>query len=296
MTDAVEITPGLLARLPLPRTGAETDKNARGRILVVAGSGRVPGAALLCADGAMRAGAGKLQMAAPAAFAQALAFAMPEAMVVAVAATASDEASPLAAGALADLARDVDAVVVGPGLLEQGAAGELACALLAAAIEARFVIDAAALTGLLGRPEARSLCAGRAVLTPHAGEMASLMQVPIEAVEADPSGFARKASDRFDAVVAMKGSDTHIATPDGRAWINRSGAPGLATSGSGDVLAGVIGGLAARGADAATAAVWGVFLHAQAGAALSAEVGRLGFLAREIAGRIPSLLDRFDPA
>jgi hydroxyethylthiazole kinase-like uncharacterized protein yjeF len=133
------------------------------------------------------------------------------------------------------------------------------------------------------------------VLTPHPGEMAALMRAPIEQVEADLSGFAHRAADRLQAVVALKSRDTHICSPDGRAWINRSGAAGLATSGSGDVLAGIIGGLLARGAPPETAAVWGVFLHAQAGQKLTGEIGRLGFLAREIPACIPALLDRFDP-
>ena len=294
MSDPVEVTPELLKSLPLPQPDADTDKDERGRVLILAGSRKVPGAAVLCGLGAMRAGAGKLQLAATPDYAQPLAFALPEGMVV-EAREAGGELSPLAAEELSDHAAKADAAVIGPGMLNQASAGALACALMAAAPDTAFVVDAAALTGLAERSAGGPPCRGRAILTPHLGEMASLMKVPIEQVQADPEGFARRAAEQFQAVVALKGGDTHIAAPDGRAWINRSGAQGLATSGSGDVLAGVIGGLAARGADAATAAVWGVFLHARAGAELSREVGRLGFLAREIPGRIPALLDRFDP-
>jgi hydroxyethylthiazole kinase-like uncharacterized protein yjeF len=289
MSTAVEITPELLREMALPSSDGGEDKNARGRLLVLAGSRKVPGAAVLCGLGALRAGAGKLQMAATAAYAQPLAFALPESMVVEARATRSDELSPLAAAELGPMAQKADAVVIGPGLLEEGAAA-LACALMAAAPDVPFVIDAAALTGL-SRRGAEAGCHGRAILTPHPGEMASLMDAPMEDVEGDPQAFAHRACERFNAVVAMKGRDTYIAAPDGRAWVNRDAPAGLAVSGSGDVLAGVIGGLLARGASPETAAVWGVWLHAQAGWKLTREVGKVGFLAREVPGRLPSLLD-----
>jgi NAD(P)H-hydrate repair Nnr-like enzyme with NAD(P)H-hydrate dehydratase domain len=126
--------------------------------------------------------------------------------------------------------------------------------------------------------------------------MARLMGAPKQQVEADPQGFARRACARFDAVVCMKGRDTFIAAPGERMWVNRAAPSGLAVSGSGDVLAGVIGGLLARGADPASAAVWGVRLHAEAGWELTREVGKVGFLAREIAGRIPRLLETLGAA
>ena len=187
-----------LENFPLPAV-VNGDKETKGRILIIAGSREVAGAALLVANAAMRAGAGKLQMAATDAYAQPLAFALPESMVVEARATRSGELSPLAAPDLGPRAERADAVVIGPGLLQEGAAA-LACALMQAAPETAFVIDAAALTGLARRPDAG--CNGRAVLTPHPGEMATLMEVSKEAVQADPEAFARRASDRFQAIVA----------------------------------------------------------------------------------------------
>jgi NAD(P)H-hydrate repair Nnr-like enzyme with NAD(P)H-hydrate dehydratase domain len=153
MSGAIEITPEALRALPLPDPDGATDKDGRGRLLLLAGSRRVPGAAVLCGEAALRAGAGKLQMAATEAYARPLALAVPEAMVLEARATGSGELSPLAAPELASLARRADAVVIGPGLLEQGAAA-LACALLGCAPQTAFLIDAAALTGLSRRSDA----------------------------------------------------------------------------------------------------------------------------------------------
>ena len=124
------------------------------------------------------------------------------------------------------------------------------------------------------------------MLTPHAGEMAALLSIPKEEVVADPVLAARQAAAKFQAVVALKGATTWIVSPSGEAWKHDDGVIGLGTSGSGDVLAGVIGGLLARGAPPLVAALWGVRLHARAGHRLTASIGPLGFLAREIAHAI----------
>jgi len=128
------------------------------------------------------------------------------------------------------------------------------------------------------------------VATPHAGEMAYLSGRDKEAICADPLAAALDAASRWNACVALKGASTFIALPDGTAWKFDDGSPGLATSGSGDTLAGVIGGLSARGLEPLPACAWGVVLHARAGAALGNSRGPLGYLARELAGEIPMQL------
>jgi NAD(P)H-hydrate repair Nnr-like enzyme with NAD(P)H-hydrate dehydratase domain len=120
--------------------------------------------------------------------------------------------------------------------------------------------------------------------------MARLSGSSREDVEGDPLGAAREVARATGAVVVMKGADTFIVSPDGRAWRHRDGVVGLATSGSGDVLAGVIGGLLARGASPLVASVWGVCLHGGAGARLATRIGPLGFLARELLDELPALL------
>jgi NAD(P)H-hydrate repair Nnr-like enzyme with NAD(P)H-hydrate dehydratase domain len=113
-------------------------------------------------------------------------------------------------------------------------------------------------------------------------------------VEADRLAAAREAARRFGAAVAMKGGGTFVVAPDGREWFCGRGNVGLATSGSGDTLAGVVAGLLARGAGVAEAVVWGVFLHAEAGDRLAREVGPVGFLARELLAKIPRAMAEFD--
>jgi NAD(P)H-hydrate repair Nnr-like enzyme with NAD(P)H-hydrate dehydratase domain len=122
--------------------------------------------------------------------------------------------------------------------------------------------------------------------------MASLLGIPKERIEREPAAVAIDAARRFGAVVALKGAESWIATPDGPLYHYTGGTVGLATSGSGDTLAGVIAGLAARGASPTTAAVWGVYLHGAAGRALARRMGRVGFLARELLDEIPPLLRR----
>ena len=287
MTAPIEVTRALLASMPLPALGSDGDKDEHGRTLVLAGSEDVPGAAILTAEAALRAGAGKLQIGAPAVLAPAVGVAVPEARVL-----------PLSGRELSDTVieaiRQSDAVVLGPGWMDEELSGALAAGVLDATRGATLVIDAAAMTALADRPERVRAVGGPVILTPHAGEAAQLLGRSKEAVLADPVGAAKEAADRFDAVTVLKGATTHIAAPDGRIWRHVGGVAGLGVSGSGDVLAGLIGGFCARGAPAEAAALWGVALHAAAGEQLSVEVGPVGFLARELSARIPRLLAAWD--
>jgi NAD(P)H-hydrate repair Nnr-like enzyme with NAD(P)H-hydrate dehydratase domain len=161
--------------------------------------------------------------------------------------------------------------------------------------DAVLVLDGAALTALAGRPDALRPLAGRAVLTPHAGEMASALGVDKGEVEADPPAVARRAAARFGAAVALKGADTFIAEPPeagGACYHFGGGSVGLGTSGSGDTLSGIVAGLAARGAAPATAAVWGVWAHGTAGERLAGRMATVGYLARELLAEVPALVGR----
>jgi NAD(P)H-hydrate repair Nnr-like enzyme with NAD(P)H-hydrate dehydratase domain len=124
--------------------------------------------------------------------------------------------------------------------------------------------------------------------------MASLLGIPRAAVRADPLGAAREAAAALQAVVAMKGACTFVVTPQGQAWGCDRGNPGLATSGSGDTLAGILAGLLARGTPPLHATLWAVYLHAEAGARLARRQGPLGFLARELLAEIPPVMAELD--
>ena len=284
----IPITPELLRAEALPDHEGAGSKEGRGRVLVVAGCREVPGAALLAAVGALRAGAGKLQIGTCAGVAPHLGLAVPEAMVLGLEETAEGGIAAAAAGRVTEAARKVAGLVVGPGMVN----GEDTAALVTAVLEGvegvPMVLDAAALGGLAAGLVRRQ--GGRVVLTPHTGEMARLLGVPRTEVEADKLACARRVASEFQCVVVMKGACTEIVSPDGGAWLFDGGTVGLATSGSGDTLAGVIGGMLARGAPALRAAMWGVYVHGEAGARLVRRDGGIGFLARELLDAVPGVM------
>jgi len=156
------------------------------------------------------------------------------------------------------------------------------------------VLDALAMERATHSPGAIQGLKGRAILTPHAGEMASILELPKEQIVRDPLAAVRRAADQYGAVVALKGAQTFIATPEGEVYCFRFGTIGLATAGSGDTLAGIIAGIAARGATPIQAAVWGVYLHGTAGNTLAERIAPLGFLARELLAEVPRVMAKVD--
>jgi ADP-dependent NAD(P)H-hydrate dehydratase len=182
------------------------------------------------------------------------------------------------------------AVLIGPGMTDPVAGCRLSASLLAEVQGPAYVLDAGAMRGIMENRDVMRRHAGRIVITPHAGEMAALLDVSKDEVLADPLAAARKAASQLQVVVAMKGGCTRIVTPQGDAWACSQGNVGLATSGSGDVLAGIIAGLLARGAAPAQATIWGVFTHGDAGRRMASKRGPVGYLARELLDDIPAIL------
>lgn len=281
-----------LRRLPLPEPDAEGDKEDRGRVLVIGGGAAVPGAIVLAGIAALRAGAGKLQLATTRDAALVAGMTVPEALIVSLDVGRRGEISPNAGRALDQFVETAHAILIGPGMLDEGACRKLLERIVPRLHGATLVIDAGALAEL--RRIRRKLRDADAdlILTPHAGEMARLLGVSQPAVEADPLGMASRAAEEFGATVAMKGAETFVVPRRGSALRYDGGSIGLATSGSGDTLAGVIAGLAARGADPLRATAWGVYLHGAAGRTLAQRVGRVGYLARELLDEIPAEIRR----
>ena len=189
--------------------------------------------------------------------------------------------------AVRDLAARADVLCLGPGLDDADRSSALvADLLLGLEGDGRVVLDAYALGALRDHPEIGSRLPGRVVVTPNTSEAGILLRgeapAPDQVVDA-----AREIASRYAVVVALR---TAVATPDGELWIGGAGQAGLGTSGSGDVLAGLVAGLLARGAEPAQAAVWGSHLHATAGERLAARVGPLGYLARELLDEAPAVL------
>jgi hydroxyethylthiazole kinase-like uncharacterized protein yjeF len=290
VTEVVELDRERLRDFPLPYHPDDSDKEGRGRLLVVAGSRELAGAALLAGIGALRAGAGKLQIATAASIAVPLAIAVPEARVIGVEETAEGCLAADAVEKMIGWCEGAQAILLGPGLQHGPPLDAMLDGLLAASLDRPLVLDAAVLGSLAPRAETLKAWKGGAALLPHSREMARLLDCEAEEVEADPLSAVRRAADTYGAVAMVKGQYSHIVHPDGRAFRFEGGGVGLATSGSGDTLAGIVAGLCARGADPLTAALWGVYLHGEAGRRVSARVGRIGFLARELLDEIPGLL------
>jgi hydroxyethylthiazole kinase-like uncharacterized protein yjeF len=286
----IDVTPELLRSWPLPVPDESDGKEERGRVLVIGGSATVPGAILLAGAAALRVGAGKLQLATARSVATNVATTVPEALVVGL---EEDEDGDLRADAgevLADRVASAQAVVIGVGISAPDAIREIIRALVQVP-GPTLVLDAAGITCLEGC--GRDLLAparARVILTPNAVEAAALASCELDEIEREPEKAGRRLVDELGVVVALKGPTTYTCAPDGRVFADAAGNVGLGTSGSGDVVAGAIGGLAARGADPVQAAVFGIHVHAAAGDRLASRIGPVGYLARELAPEFPSIL------
>lgn len=260
---------------PLPDIDATHSKDERGNVLIVAGSERNPGAAWLAGVAALRAGAGRLTIATAPKAIPLIASSLPEAMFLPL--RASDQLSACIERA--------DSVVIGPGW-EAGATAKRWMRMFLAETRAPMVIDAGALYEWSDVPAPR-----RCILTPHAGEMAKLCGHSRDYIEKNPARLAADFARHAGVVLLLKGPTSYIVEADGPVWLHDGGHPGLGTSGSGDVLAGCIGGLAARGLSPLWAAAWGARLHGLAGKYLARTLGGSGYLAREIAAAIPQMMN-----
>ncbi|HEV7389495.1 MAG TPA: NAD(P)H-hydrate dehydratase [Gemmatimonadaceae bacterium] len=281
----VAVTASLLRRWQLPKPGEAADKNDRGVALVVGGATEIPGAPLLAAMAALRVGVGKIQLAAPRSVAISLGVALPEARVYQLPESGDGFLDRKSGSRAADCSKNADAILIGPGMLNEDAIRGFMDEALHRIADQPLVIDALALTALRdGRY--RFTDETRVVITPNASEMARITGDKPETIEADPRGVAVSVAQDLNAVVVLKGSETLIAAPYGEVFRYDEGDVGLATSGSGDVLAGALVGLLARGATLDQAAAWAVFLHGAAGNRLKRRIGPLGFLARELCDEI----------
>ncbi|QCW49345.1 NAD(P)H-hydrate dehydratase [Nocardioides dongxiaopingii] len=283
MPEPEVVTPELLRGWPLPGPGAS--KKSRGQAVVIGGAARTPGGVVLGGLAALRVGAGHLQLALADSAAPAVAATFPEAGVLGLEETAGGGVRGRAAAeACSQMVAGADAVLVGPGLDDPEEAQALVEGILdVVPDDAVLVLDAFAL-GVLAAVEDRVRERGdRVVLTPNADELARLLERDCEPVLDD----VVEAAERYCCCVTAQGL---VADGQGRSWRVPLGHPGLATAGSGDVLAGSVVGLLARGATPAQGACWGTYLHAMAGERLASAVGEVGFLARELVDQLPAIV------
>jgi hydroxyethylthiazole kinase-like uncharacterized protein yjeF len=273
------------ARWPLPNPHESSDKTDRGDIVVIGGATHTPGAVGLAAIAALRVGAGRLTIATTESTAVALAVAVPESGVIGLPCTPDGGISPAAVPRAAKLLDGCDALLVGPGMTDPPATkkfvGELVRHVPAGAV---VILDAlAASCGVV--EDGLGELAARTVITPNESEARHLL--------GDSEGSEVERAVRIaglHGVTTALGSS--LAAPSGDCWRIPKGNPGLGTSGSGDVLAGAVAGIAARTGDPLTAAAWGLLLHGAAGDRLAVGFGEVGFLARELLDELPSCLQQ----
>lgn len=281
-SDKYRLTDEIVREL-LPLRKANAHKGDAGRVVICAGSPGYTGAAALASDAAVKAGAGLVSLYTPLSSRDVLAIKLTEVMVHGLL-----ERMPgiLGGGAASDVASNAEAadvLAIGPGLGTSESTQEAVRTILQK-ITAPVVIDADALTALAGHTEILAAMQAQKVLTPHPGEMARLTGLEIGEIEADRINIAKKYAEQWQAIVVLKGAPTVIGCPNGTVYVNSTGNSSLATGGSGDVLTGIIAGLAAQEISLQEAAICGVYLHGLAAELTGIDIG---LAAGELAALLP---------
>ncbi len=278
-----------------PKRSADCHKGDFGRLLCVAGSVGMAGAAMMAGRAALRCGLGILEMAVPRDVYPVLGGQMPQAVFTLLPQNDSGSLAGEASDTLISRLPYVSALVVGCGLGTSEPTANAVLTLLQA-LRLPAVADADALTLLASHPDAWEGISAPLVLTPHPGEMARLTGLTIQKVQSDRVGTARRFAVAHGVTLVLKGYRTVVACPDGQVWVNPTGCPGMATGGSGDVLAGMIGSFLAQGMTPQQAAICGVYLHGAAGEKAAAALSQVSMLPTDIIDRLPSVFLEMESA
>lgn len=274
---------GEIVRELLPLRKANAHKGDAGRVVICAGSPGYTGAAALASDAAVKAGAGLVSLYTPLSSRDVLAIKLTEVMVHGLLERMPGILGGGAASDVASSAEAADVLAIGPGLGTSESTQEAVRTILQK-ITTPVVIDADALTALAGHTEILAAMQAQKVLTPHPGEMARLTGLEIAEIEADRINVAKKYAEEWQAIVVLKGAPTVIGCPNGTVYVNSTGNSSLATGGSGDVLTGIIAGLAAQEISLQEAAICGVYLHGLAAELTGIDIG---LAAGELAALLP---------
>lgn len=293
MADAPLLITEDLIRPLLPCRRPSAHKGDFGRLLCIAGSFSMSGAAVLLTRAALRAGAGLCKLAAPRSVTAIAAAAVWEATHLPLAETEEGQISHHAvAGVLASL-KNASAVAIGPGMGQGEDIGQIVGAVLENAV-CPVILDADGINALADNIDMIGTCKAELVLTPHPGEMSRLTGRSVSDIEQDRTTAAVSFATDYGVTLVLKGANTVIAAPDGRVFVNITGNPGLARGGSGDVLTGIIASLAAQGLSAVDAAVCGVYLHGLAADKLRARSSMQGMLPHELPEELPLLFHKWE--
>ena len=280
------------ARAMLPERPSQANKGTFGKVLVVAGSMNYVGAAYLACTAAARVGAGLVTLATARSLHPILAAKLTEATHIPLPESESGIISSEAWQSLTDSVANYDVILLGCGLGQATETAEFVKSTLfkLCAKSEGLVLDADGLNILSGESKWWQKLPQDAVLTPHPGEMSRLSGMSIDDIQSDRLGAARQMAALWNKTVVLKGAYTVIAAPDGRIRVSTAANPGLASAGTGDVLAGTIAGLMAQGVGLFDAASLGVFLHAEAAEKVTAELGDIGMLASDLLPVLPTVL------
>jgi ADP-dependent NAD(P)H-hydrate dehydratase / NAD(P)H-hydrate epimerase len=271
----------------LPQRAREANKYSAGKVLVLGGSRQYTGAPVLTALAALRSGAGAVTLGVPASVRSVVASRTRDVVILGLPETEAGTLSLVGLEQIRERIAWADAVVIGPGLGRNDVTDALLNEIFSTCTKP-LLIDADALTAVAGRSAKQWRRPGPTVLTPHGGELSRLIGAPSTAIEWERLDSAVKSAKRFASVLVLKGASTVCARPDGIAAVNTTGNPGLATIGTGDVLAGTIGGLIAQGVDTFHAAVAGVYVHGRAGDIAAHRYGQRSLLASDLLDALPS--------
>ncbi len=274
----------------LPRRPPDAHKGTFGTVGVVAGSLGLTGAAYLSATAAARSGAGLVRLLVAEGIYQVLAAKCSEVMATPVPEVAPGAIGHSAVEAVLRHLQGTAAAVVGPGLGRDSSTWRMVYELVAR-IQSPMVLDADALNALADNQRQLNRLGENRVLTPHPGEMSRLTRMPAAEINGAREEVAARFAEEWKAVVVLKGAHTVVAAPGGRLSVDPHEVPALATGGTGDVLSGIIGGLLAQRLDPFAAAVTGVYVHAEAGAAVQAGLGESGLLASDLFLEIPRVMN-----
>jgi NAD(P)H-hydrate epimerase len=271
----------------LPARAAESHKGTFGKVLVVAGSRGMTGAAVLCGSAALRGGAGLVQVACPRDVQDVVAAGNPCYMTLGLAMTRTGTFDPPAIDEIVRAGESATVVAVGPGLGNRTDVGELVRALLIRLRDKPVVLDADALNVLPLTPESFRTRPGPVVMTPHPGEFARFHKTTAACVQANREPLAVAFAKTWKVVLLLKGHRT-IVTDGSRVYTNPTGNPGMATGGCGDVLTGLIAALMSQGMGAFEAGCLGAWAHGTAGDRAAATVGQVGLIATDLLTRLPT--------
>ena len=284
-------------RLPtqLLRRSPDAHKGDFGHILMLAGSARFSGAAVLCAQAAYRCGAGLVTLGIPKSLNTAIIKIKPkEAMTLPLPETKEGTLSSGAFKQVKYFSKNIDVVVIGPGLTQNKSTQAFARKVISG-INKPMVIDADGLNALAGHLKIlrtpHSAVRTR-VLTPHPGEMSRLLGVSVKKVQSSRKETAINFAKDYKVTLALKGHNTVVADYNGSLYVNKTGNPGMATAGSGDVLTGIIAAFLGQGLDAFSAAKFAVYLHGLAGDLAAKEKTQTSLIASDIIDKIPKAIKR----